>query len=126
MNILNQKKVATILSFVILSAFPFAVYGDTSLVPCTDDCDFDNLIKLLNNIIKFLLYDIAFPLVALGFMYAGARMILYQKKEAEWTKTKEMLEDIAIGFGYILGTYVLIKFVLSQFLDTNFTTFLFE
>lgn len=127
MKILDQKKAATILSLVVLLV-PFSVMAQESIgtVCGGPDCGFYDIIELANKIINFLLYKVSIPLVALGFMYAGARMVLYQKKEAEWTKTKEMFQDIAMGFGYMLGIYVLIKFVLSQFLDTRFTLFLFQ
>lgn len=133
MNILNQKKAAAILSFVILIV-P-AIASGITLIPCenkvvagkvTDSCGFDDIMKLANNIVRFLMIDIVMPLIAIGFMYIGARLILYQNKKAEWDAAKGSFENLAIGFGYILGFYVLVKFVLSQFLKEDFTTFLFQ
>lgn len=120
---------ANILAGMLVS-IPFvavAAAGESFGTVCNGpDCDFSKLILLVNKIINFLLYKISIPLVAIGFMYAGARLILYPNKETEWKKTKEMFNDIATGFGIMLGIYVLMKLVLSQFLATGFTTFLFE
>src|SRR3989344_5090518 len=106
---------------------PLISIGASDLIVCDGlNCGFYDLLKLANAIVKFLFYDIAMPLVALGIMYAGARLIIFQNKEKEKTAAKEMLTNIAYGFALMLGTFVLIKFVLSQFLSEGFTTFLLE
>lgn len=138
--ILNQKISTTVLVLTVL-ALPVVVYG-ASLIPCgqpagtpaiivgisphvtTNPCQFNDLFILANLIIHFLLYDVAVPLAALGFMYAGGRLVIFQDKEGEWTKAKGIFEDIALGFGIILGAYVLIKTVLLAFLTTEQVTFM--
>ena len=37
-----------------------------------------------------------------------------------------MLTNIGYGFALMLGVFVLVKFVLAQFLSEGFTTFLLE
>lgn len=111
-----------------LSVFVFAVpvYAWAAIgIPCDGpNCTFDDVIKLANNIIKFLMYDVAVPLAALGFMFMGARMVLFPDKESEKTKAKEGAMDIIKGFAIMLGAYVLIKTVLFMFLTSDQTTFL--
>lgn len=91
-------------------------------------CKFDDIIRLANVIINFLIYKVSIPLAALGFMYAGARMVIYPNKENEWKEAKTMMENIGYGFAIMLGSFVLIKFILYQFLDTEagFTLFLLQ
>lgn len=137
----QNKTTAAILSFAI-SVLPTVVYG-AGLIPCGDTpfdpnsdplttathpCGFGDLLLMANNIIHFLMVDVAVPLAALGFMYAGARMVLLPHKEAEVTKTKEIALDIVKGFAIILGAYVLIKTILFSFLNTSegFTLFLIQ
>lgn len=126
MKIINKKTIATLFSLAVF-ILPTIVYG-ANLIPCgnvkvdnvvTDMCTFDDLIRLANSIIRFLMYDVAVPLAALGFMYSGARLVLFQKKEGEWTSAKERFWDVAMGFGYMLGAYVLIKTVLFWFLSND-------
>lgn len=95
------------------------------LVPCGGDgeplCDFNQLMTMVNKIIHFLFYDVAIPLTAISFMYIGGRLVLYQDKAGEWKKAKDAFENIGMGFGIMIGAFVLIKFVLSQFLATGFS-----
>lgn len=126
MNTTFRKIGGAILAGGIL-VLPLVSIGASDLIVCGGlDCEFYHLVKLANAIVKFLFYDIAIPLVALGIMYAGARLVIFQDKEKEKTAAKEMLTNIGYGFALMLGTFVLIKFVLSQFLSEGFTTFLLE
>lgn len=127
MNTIAKKIGGMVLAGGILTV-PLLALGASDLIVCegADNCGFYDLIKLANVVIKFLFYNIATPLVALGIMYAGARLIIFQNKEKEKTAAKEMLTNIGYGFALMLGTFVLIKFVLSQILSVGFTTFLLE
>ncbi len=112
-----------IISATILAGFiiglPFAATAAVHLVPCENDCDFNQLMIMANRIINFLLYSVMVPLIALGFMYVGARLVLFQEKEAEWTKAKESFLVMAQGVFIIISAFILIKFVLFQFLNTD-------
>lgn len=129
MKMINQKSIAILLStaFLVLPFIAFAKVG----IPCEGpDCGFDDLIILANNIIKFLMFSVAVPLAAIGFMWTGGRLIVMQSKESEWEKAKTGFADIAIGFGIMLGSYVLIKTLLFAFLTdevkASFMQFMFQ
>lgn len=126
MKIMNKKISATALSLALLS-LPAVSYA-AGLIPCDTNCTFNDLIILANNIIKFLMYDVAVPLAALGFMWAGANLVLNQNKEGAWSDAKERFTDMAKGFGIILGAYLVIKLVIYAFLNTGagFYTFLIQ
>lgn len=127
MNV-KYKKVSTIVFVLTLLVLPTVVYG-LGLIPCDNaSCGFSDLITLANNIVHFLMYDVAVPLVALGFMYTGARLVIFQNKEGEWTEAKGRFGDIAMGFGMMLGAYVLIKTILYAFLNQagGYTLFLLQ
>ena len=134
MKILNQKTVAATLSFTVL-ALPVVVHGAGLIPNCGEvvngkfvDCTFNDVLKLANNIIHFLLYDVSVPLAALGFMWAGAGLILNQDKDKARSDAKKRFTNIGIGFGIMLGSYVLIKVVIYAFLNTDagFYTFLMQ
>lgn len=132
MKMTFKKLEAMTISFAIV-ALPMIAYG-AGLIPCgdivdannivTNPCTFDHLITLTNNIIKFLMFTVAVPLAALGFMWAGASLVLNQDKESAWSEAKERFTDIAKGFGIMLGAYVLIKGVIYSFLTTDQITFM--
>jgi len=126
MNKMLKKIGGAVLAGGIL-ALPLVSIGASDFIVCDGlECGFYDLLKLANVIVKFLFYQVSIPLVAIGIMYAGARLILFQNKEKEKTAAKEMLTNIGYGFALMLGTFVLIKFILSQFLSEGFTTFLLE
>lgn len=114
------------------ASIPLLTFGATGLVPCDgggdNPCDFNQLIIMANNIIKFLLFDVAIPLAVLGFMFAGAMLVIGSNKEGEWTKAKERFENIGIGFFIILGSFIFVKLVLYSFLNTEagFSAFLLQ
>jgi len=118
MNDKNIKISATLLAFSIffLPVVSWAAIG----IPCDGpNCTFDDVIKLVNNVIHFLMFSVAVPLAALSFMFMGGKMVLSPNKESSKTEAKEGMTNIAIGFGIILGAYVLIKTVLFMFLNTE-------
>lgn len=133
---------ATILTLAIL-IMPTVALG-ASLIPCgqpantktpnitvggasydtTKECGFNDLIILANIIIKFLMIDVAVPLAALGIMWAGGNLIVNQNKEGAWTEAKESFWSIGMGFGIMLGAFVLLKLVFFTFLSTDQISFM--
>ena len=134
-TILNQKIWVAVLSLAIFIV-PSLAFG-ASLIPCgqragsdpitvggasyetTNECGFSDLIILANIIIKFLMYDVAVPLAALGIMWIGGNFIINQDKESARTEAKKRFGDIVMGFLIMLGAFVLIKLVLFTFLHDD-------
>ena len=126
----SRAQIISSLSIFALLAIPTFVMS-AGLVPCGSgggepECDFNQLVVMTNNIIKFLLFSVAIPLAALGFMIAGAMLVLNQNKEGAWTEARGRFESIGMGFFIILGSFLLVKLVLFAFLNTDagFTSFL--
>ena len=124
-SVMNSQKItAGIVSFFILVA-PVLAWAEVG-IPCGDlaagqkECGFNDLITLANSIIKFLMISVAVPLAAIGFMWVGGKMILSPNKESAKTEAKQSFANIAMGFGIMLGAYVLIKMVLFAFLDEKY------
>lgn len=128
-----KKHFASVISFSLLVALFFPMYISAQIgIPCGDiadgqkECTFNDLIILANNVIKFLMYSVAVPLAALGFMWIGGNLVVNQDKEGAWSKAKEGFGNIGLGFIIMLVAFVLVKLVLYAFLDTEagFTLFL--
>lgn len=102
--------------------FPVVTWAQVG-IPCGDissgghECGFDDILVLINNIVKFLMFSVAVPLAALGFMFVGGKMVLSSNKESAKTEAKESFTNIAIGFLMMLGAYVFIKTILFAFLN---------
>ncbi len=118
-----------LLILIVVSPSLVAAQG---LVPCGNpgqkECEFNDLMIMLNSIIQFLMYQVAVPLAALAFMYSGAKIVINQNKDEAWTSAKENFANVFKGFGIILVAFILVKFILYTFLNTeyyNFVQFLF-
>ena len=128
-----KKILVSVLSLSALVSLFFPMYISAQVgIPCGDiaggqkECGFDDLIILTNNVIKFLMYSVAVPLAALGFMWIGGNLVLNQDKEGARNTAKEGFTNIGKGFLLMLGAYVLVKLVIYAFLNTKdgFFTFL--
>ncbi len=93
-------------------------------VPADHECGFNDLVIIANNIIDFLIYKIVVPLIAVAFMAIGANLVLNQNKETARSEAKNQIENMARGIFWILASFLLIKFILSEFLSKGFTLFL--
>lgn len=127
MKPMNQKISAFVLSIAIFSV-PMAAIAASGLLsgvcPNAPDCTFNDILLLVNSVVKFLFYSVSIPLAALGFMWAGGNLILSQNKTSAWNDAKGRFTDIGMGFLIMLGSYVLIKTVLYMFLSAEQQTFM--
>lgn len=126
-----KKYLVSAFSFSIFVSLFVPLYASAQVgIPCDGpDCGFDDLIMLINNVIKFLIFAVAVPLAALRFMYAGAILVLNPNKEESKTKAVNIFQGVGIGFLVMLGAYVLIKTLLFAFLtddQAGFMQFMFQ
>lgn len=124
MKLMDIKKISIIMFTGMVAATPFLATAQIG-IPCSGtDCGFDDLIILANNIVQFLVFSVAVPLAALGFMVVGAKLVLNQNKEGAWSEAKQSFGTIAMGFGIILTAFLLVKFVMYQFISADYKDFL--
>ncbi|HBB43779.1 MAG: hypothetical protein UW27_C0017G0090 [Parcubacteria group bacterium GW2011_GWA1_44_13] len=126
-----KKTIGSVVSFFVISTIFLPMHMSAQVgIPCNGpDCGFDDLIMLVNNVIKFLIFAVAVPLAALRFMYAGALLILNPKKEEAKTKATGIFWGVGVGFAVMLGAYVVIKTILFAFLtdeQASFMQFMFQ
>lgn len=125
---MTQKISTTVLASLIF-LFPVIVAAQVG-IPCNGpDCTFDSLIQLVNRIIKFLMFGVAVPLAAIGFMFVGAKMALSSNKESAKTEAKEAFGNIIMGFLIMLAAYVVVKTILYAFITDDqkaFMQFMFQ
>lgn len=85
------------------------------LVPACPDhepCGFNEAMKLINNVITFLLFTIATPLVALIICYAGWLYLSSQGSKENVTKAKTILKNVIIGYIIGLVAWLVVKTIL--------------
>lgn len=83
------------------------------LIPCTNKCSFPDVIKIINNILTFLIRNIFLPLFILVFMYAGYQYLTAQGQPGKIANVKKMLMNVVIGLVIVLTAWLVVK-VLFQ------------
>lgn len=83
------------------------------LIPCTNKCSFPDIIKIINNILSFLITTVFLPLFILVFMYAGYQYLTAQGNSAKVANVKKLLMKVVIGLVIVLTAWLVVK-VLFQ------------
>ncbi|MEI6660333.1 MAG: pilin [bacterium] len=121
----TQKVLAWTAGFAIV-ALPFVVSASGLVPDCNigktpnagntglgTPCDFNQLITLINNVIRFLLFVIATPLAALCIAWAGILMISPGSEEKA-TKAKHIVTNLVIGYIIALAAWLIVTTILSS------------
>ncbi|MFA6386350.1 MAG: pilin [Candidatus Paceibacterota bacterium] len=88
-------------------------------------CTFKDLVQLLNNVIKFLLFSIATPLIALILMYTGYLYLTAGGSSGQTEKVRHILFNAVIGYVVALAAWLIVKTILSSLnIDPTIETFL--
>lgn len=97
------------------------------IVPdCTGEdgmCTFDDFMTLINNVINFVLFVLATPLVAIIVAYAGWLYLSSGGSSENVSKAKKILKNAIIGYIIALAAWLIIKTILVT-LGFNGTMFL--
>ncbi len=131
---MSKKIVTFIIAFVILFAPYFLVNnvlawsaGDPLVPSCgkvvtsadgktssiAKPCNFDYLMLLINNIITFLLFYLATPLVVVILCYAGFLLLTSGGSAEKMTKVKHMIKSVIFGYIIALAAWLIIKTIFS-------------
>lgn len=84
----------------------------TRAIDKDDMCKFNDVIKLINEIIKYILI-LAIPIVAIMFAYAGGVLVLSGGDAAAKTKAKGIFFNAVIGLVLVVGATLLVKTILT-------------
>lgn len=107
--------------FLILVA-PAVSFAQTEvwkgLVPCgtkenPTTCDFTAFMKLIDTLIKFILFKLAVPIAAIMFFYAGFLMVTSGGSTESRGRAKTIFTNTALGLVFVAGAWLIIKTLLS-------------
>ena len=87
------------------------------LVPCDNStankCDFNQLMNLINTLIHFALFDLALPIVAIMFVYAGFELVTSGGSTEKRGIAKKVFTSAVIGFVIALAGWLIVKTILT-------------
>ncbi|OIO33275.1 MAG: hypothetical protein COZ49_04250 [Candidatus Yonathbacteria bacterium CG_4_10_14_3_um_filter_47_65] len=110
----NHKRYIAVIILVLMCA-PFVALSADVIVPCENDCDFNDFIKLINNVINFLLFYISMPLAAISFAVAGVKMVLARGNESKVTEAKQIFWYVLMGALIALSAWLVVKAIVVVF-----------
>ncbi|KND48846.1 MAG: hypothetical protein AB200_00215 [Parcubacteria bacterium C7867-005] len=119
-----MKKLSThiLALFLILSVFaiPAVSFAQNDLVPCGNpgqaECGFNDLIKLVINIINTLITYSTYIAVAV-FCYAGIMLMTAGGDKGALDKAKKILGSVVKGYVWILIAWVVVYTIMNTLID---------
>lgn len=86
-------------------------------------CGFNEAIKLINNVINFLLFVIATPLAALAIAYAGFLYLTAGGNSENISKAKTILKNVVFGYVIALAAWLIVNTIfVSLGVSNSFLT----
>ncbi len=97
--------------------------SDSRLVPCgtvrdannniTNPCGFNDIMTLINKVVKFILIDLALPIAAIMFAYAGFKLVTSGGETSKREEAKKIFTNVAIGLVIIAAAFLIVQTILS-------------
>jgi len=123
----TNKKIKKIIPILILFVLLIPLFvgaqtppaKESPIIPdCSPNCGYQDLLKLVNNIIKWIIM-ISVPVAAGVFAWAGFTYmttgIVDRKAEA-----KSMINKVFIGFVFILSAWIIVNTITNTLLKDSF------
>lgn len=126
-----------LLTSVFVPAIAFAQGPPSTIIPCgfdtngdnmvkdipasgiKEECDFNDLIILAQNVINFLIFKIAAPLGAVMFAYAGFLYVTNRGNEGQVKQAHEIFLYVFWGLLCALAAWLTVNFILEFFLGSG-------
>lgn len=109
---MNKFLFFSIIIFYFIFSFSFA--SAQGLVPCKGlDCDFCDLLKLIDNVFYFAIYKIVIPLVVIMIIYGGFVIMTAGDSTDKVAQGRKIIQSSIIGVVIVLGAWMIIDQILT-------------
>lgn len=96
----------------------YTVVGGVQVLTFKEECDFNDLVTLAQNVINFLIFNIAAPLAAVMFAYAGFLYVTNRGNEGQVKQAHEIFLYVFWGLVCALAAWITVNFILEFFLGS--------
>lgn len=103
---------ALLLCTFLLAGGPATVFAQDGLVTCTNNCDWQSFIQLINNLITWLI-GVSTVIATLLFMYAGFLYLTARGNQSQAERATGIFTNVAIGFGIILIAWLIVSTIVT-------------
>jgi hypothetical protein len=108
-----------VLALILTPVLSLAQTDNGGLIPCgrtingivKEECQFNHVMDLINEIVKFALFTLALPIAAIMFAYAGVSLIISGSAEGK-TKAKNIFVKTVIGLVLALASWLIVNTIL--------------
>lgn len=109
---------AFVIVFIILVVPVISLAQNTGLVPCNNSvggtpCDFNALMAMVNKVINFILKDMAIPIAAIMFFYAGFELVTSGGSTEKRGIAKKVFTNTVIGLILAVAAFLIVKLILT-------------
>lgn len=105
--------------FLVLLILVTPLLANAQLVPCDDNCTFQDFNTLATNIINFLLFVIAIPLATIMIIWGGVLLVLYPANPGYKDRAKKIIYTAIIGLFLALAAYLIVKTIIDIFVNPS-------
>ena len=85
----------------------------TNTAPCEGKEGWNNLMKLVNNVVNFVLFKLALPIGAIMFVYAGFELLTSGGNTEKMKKAKKIFINVVIGLALAAAAWLIINTILT-------------
>lgn len=87
--------------------------SNSKIISCYNNCEFNDILRTINNLITFLITVVFVPVVIVMFIYAGFKYLAAQGDSKKLISLKSMLKHIIGGMLLILCAWLIVRTILT-------------
>jgi hypothetical protein len=110
-----MKKISKVLIPVLMFMVLFApvVSFSAGLVPCKDNCGWNELMTLVNTVVNYILFFLVIPIAAIMFAAAGIMLLTSGGDPSKKTKAKDLFLGVVLGLVIAAAAWLIVHTVSS-------------
>lgn len=89
------------------------VFAAEGLVPCTDNCNYEQFILLVGKVFQFLTIDLAVPLATAAIVYGGIVLITAGANEGKRSQAKSIIGYAVWGLVLALASWLIVRTIMT-------------
>ncbi len=115
-----KNHIFSFLIVIFVLSLPVTIFAQNRFVECDTNCGYNDLLKLVNNIINWMIV-ISIPIAAGVFAWAGLKLMMTGVADKR-SEARAMIMKVFWGFVIILSAWIIVSTVVNALLAPEFKT----
>lgn len=90
-------------------------------VPLDQQCDFIDLMKAIQGVLNFIIYQLATPIAVFMFAFAGFKLVTSEGSTSAKDLAKKIFTNTLIGYAVMLSAFLIMKLIFSMLFPDSFS-----